>query len=333
MTQETPAEQLIWLLHVSRTMFASRDADRLLTLALDAFIELTGAERGFVLLQDRDTGKLVQTLGRTAGGTALEINESRFGNLAMEVFRDKRAVFATESATGTGIEDGAPRRSMAEMRLKMLACAPLSGESGTLGVLYADGRSHDERGLQRRAAEILADHAGAALDNARMFERASNDLLTGLPNNSYFLMQLGKVMRQAAATSQAGLLLLDLDAFKRVNQAAGAETGDRALIDVAHTLREVLRTDGLVSRYGSDKFAILLAPDDTTAIALRLRDVAERARAAVGTKTYHAVQLSACIGGIAFPVAGSDTAQELIATADDVLAKARARGPGQVEIV
>ena len=328
MTLESRDEQLIWLLHVSRTMFACRDADRLLTLAIDAFVELTGAERGFVLLEDRASGKLIQTLGRAAGGAAINATESRITSLANQVFREKRPLFVTDAGT----DDGASRRSMTEMRLKMLACAPLTGESSPLGVLYADGKNFDRDALKQRHAEILADHAGVALENARLFERASNDLLTGLPNNSYFLTHLGKALRDAREGNQGGLLLLDLDSFKRVNLAAGAEAGDRALIDIAHTLREVLRSDGLVARYGSDKFAVLLSPDEHTRIALRLRDVAERARAAVGTKSYHGVALSGCIGGIAFPHAGASAPQDLIAIADNVLAKARARGAGQVEI-
>jgi diguanylate cyclase (GGDEF)-like protein len=165
-----------------------------------------------------------------------------------------------------------------------------------------------------------------------MFERATNDPLTGLPNNSYFLLQLAKVMRESTPEAKAGVLLLDLDAFKRVNLAAGAEMGDRALVDIANTLQDVLRADGLVARYGSDKFGILLPPDDGTNIAVRLRDVAERARAAIATKAYHGVQLSASIGGICFPGIPVESAPDLVAAADDALAKARAKGPGHVEI-
>ena len=138
--------------------------------------------------------------------------------------------------------------------------------------------------------------------------------------------------REATPKAAAGVLLLDVDAFKRVNIAAGAEAGDRALIDIALTLQEVTRADGLVARYGSDKFAVLLPPEEGTGIHLRLRDVAERTRAAVATKSFHGVQMSASIGGIAFPGPAVQSAPDLVALADDLLAKARARGPGEVEI-
>jgi len=114
--------------------------------------------------------------------------------------------------------------------------------------------------------------------------------------------------------------------------AAGAEMGDRALIDIAATLQEVLRADGLVARYGSDKFAILLPPEGDAKISIRLRDVAERARACVRTKTYHGIQMSASIGGVCYPGPRVESAPDLVALADDALAKARARGDGGVEI-
>ncbi len=332
MPQESSDERLIWLLQVSRSMLATRDIDRLLTLITDAFIELTEADRGFLLLKDRGNGRLVQRVARSAAGTDITEAESRISTVAARVFKENKAVFATDTSAQ---DDLAGRRSVHELRLKMMVCVPLGTDSEVLGVIYADGRTSLEgvfTNTNRRTFEMLAEHAAAAIENARMFERATNDPLTGLPNNSYFLLQLAKVMREANEATPAGVLLLDIDAFKRVNLAAGAEVGDRALIDIANTLQEVLRADGMVARYGSDKFGVLLPPDENTPIAVRLRDVAERARAAVGTKTYHGVQLSVSIGGVAYPEKTAESAPDLVALADDALALARGRGPGQVEI-
>ena len=64
MTVQTLEEQLIWLLNVSRNMLATRDLPQLLELVTDSFIEATAAERAFILLRDRETGVLVQRLGR-----------------------------------------------------------------------------------------------------------------------------------------------------------------------------------------------------------------------------------------------------------------------------
>ena len=332
MTQDSFDERLVWLLQVSRSMLATRDLDRLLTLITDAFIELTEGDRGFLMLRSRKTGALVQRVGRTAAGTDIHEESSPISTVAKRVFKERRPVFATD----TGAQDDlATRRSIHDLQLKMMVCVPLISEPEVLGVIYADGKSSLDKVFTRtnqRTFEMLADHAGAAIENARMFERATNDPLTGLPNSSHFLLQLSKVMREATTRSTAGILLLDLDAFKRVNALAGAEMGDRALVDISTTLQEVLRADGLVARYGSDKFAILLPPEEETRISVRLRDVAERARACVRTKTYHNIQMSASIGGASFPGPMVESAPDLVAVADDALGRARAKGGGEIEI-
>ncbi len=332
MSQDSFDERLVWLLQVSRSMLATRDLDRLLALITDAFIEASEADRGFLLLKNRDTGQLIQRVGRTAAGNDIKESEARTSTVATRVFKERKPVFATDTATQ---DDLASRRSVDELNLKMMVCVPLATETEAIGVIYADGKTSLDKvftNTNRRTLEMLADHAAAAIENARMFERATNDPLTGLPNNSYFILQLAKIMREADTDNHAGVLLLDVDAFKRVNMAAGAEAGDRALVDIASTIQDVARADGLVARYGSDKFAILLGPEEDAPIEVRLRDVAERARAAVATKSYHGIHVSVSIGGVHFPGPAVESAPDLIALADDQLAKARARGPGEVEI-
>ncbi len=332
MTQDSFDERLVWLLQVSRSMLATRDLDRLLTLITDAFIEMTEGDRGFLLLKDRKTGELTQRVGRTASGNDITEEQSPISTIARKVFEQEQPVFATDTGAQT---DLAARRSIHDLSLKMMVCVPLATENETLGVIYADGKTRLDKVFtqtNQRTFAMLADHAAAAIENARMFERATNDPLTGLPNSSHFLLQLAKVMREATAEAPAGVVLLDLDAFKRINAAAGAEMGDRALIDIGTTLAEVLRADGLVARYGSDKFAILLPPEGEIRISVRLRDVAERARACISTKNYHGIQMSASIGGVGFPGPPVESAPDLIALADDALGRARARGAGEMEI-
>jgi len=186
-------------------------------------VELTEAERGFLLLKERDTGKLLQRVGRTSDKNDINEQEARISTVATRVFKDNKAVFATDTSAQ---DDLATRRSVHELRLKMMVCVPLATESEVLGVIYADGRTSLDKvftNTNRRTFEMLAEHAAAAIENARMFERATNDPLTGLPNSSYFLLQLAKVLREATTDAPAGVLLLDIDAFKRVNLAAGAE--------------------------------------------------------------------------------------------------------------
>lgn len=326
MTHDPADERLIWLLTTMRHLFVLRDTERFMTASTDAFMELTGAERAFFFLCEGEPHKLMPCCARGIGGLKIVAPEGRVLSLAQQVLRDKQALLASDTAI-----EGTTRR-LSESHARLVACAAVMFEGQAVGVLYADGGAERAQ-AQTRHLELFCEMIAAGLDNARTFERASNDLLTGLPNNSSFMAHLGRAIRDGGPGTVGGVVLLDLDAFKRVNQAAGIDQGDKALIDVAHTLREVLCTDGLVARFGSDKFGVLLVPTaSTTSIAVRLWDVAERARAALATKVYHAVQLSTCIGGASFKGGSKQTAQDVVAAADRVLAVARARGPGQVEV-
>jgi diguanylate cyclase (GGDEF)-like protein len=300
-------------------MLATRDVEQLLTLITEAFIEVSEGERGFLFLLDRETGVLVQRVALTNTGVKIPNSESRISTIANRVLKHGKPIFTNDGEQQSAI------------------CIPLSNEAEPFGVLFADGDSDDLSTNEiadqphQESLAILADHAAAAITNARMFERTTNDPLTGLPNSSYFLVELANQMREASTDQPAGILLLDLDAFKRVNAAGGAETGDRALIEIGATLQEILRTDGFVARYGSDKFAVLLPPDGALGVNIRLRDAAERARAAIAAKSYRGIQLSVCIGGIGFPQDGLSNAQDVVARADDLLRTARSRGHGELE--
>ena len=335
MSEKTSDERLLKLLKISKELFSTRETALLHSRLTDAFLEEADAQRGALLLRDGESSNLNFECGRTRNGEDLSEDDFKISSIASRVLKENSPIFVTDTSSPSpkGAEEGA---------LKIVSCVPLSVEDRALGVIYTEGYSVVEKAFQnnnQRFLEILSEHAAAACENARLFERATNDPLTGLPNNSYFMHELAKAMKDASGDAAAGILLLDMDSFKRVNTAAGAGAGDQALIDIANTLQDIARADGLVARYSSDKFAILLPPEQNVSIALRLRDVAERARAAVGTKVYHGIRLSASIGGVAFPDGAKESSQaeiesapDMVAAADDLLAKARARGMGEVEI-
>lgn len=325
-------DRLIWMLKVSRTMLATRDLDPLLALVTDAFVEASEADRGVLLLHNPSSGDLERRVARNSDGTHTDKSELQISTIAHQVFREQKPVFATDTGAAN---DLAARRSVDELQLKMMVCVPLKTENEVFGVIYADGKTSLDRvftNTNQSTLEMLADHAAAAIENARLFERTTNDPLTGLPNNSFFTLELAKTLRDASAEQPIGVLLVDIDAFRRVNRAAGTEGGNLALIDLARTIEDVATADGLVARYGSDKFALLLRPDEES-IDLRLRDVAERIRAAIAAKHYHGVEMSCGIGGVKFPHAAVETSAELLSLADDALARARSRGKSEVEIV
>jgi diguanylate cyclase (GGDEF)-like protein/PAS domain S-box-containing protein len=159
-----------------------------------------------------------------------------------------------------------------------------------------------------------------------MHRLAHEDALTGLPNRRL----LGTRVREALLRAQRcggciAVLLIDLDGFKKINDAHGHEVGDQVLIAVARRLRACVRESDTVSRLGGDEFVVLLdsAPraDDTHQVARTLID-AVREPIAVGARL---LRVGASVGiGIA-PDDGID-AEALLRCADAAMYRAKQAG-------
>ena len=126
---------------------------------------------------------------------------------------------------------------------------------------------------------LIAVYTNAAMSVNRAHQ-ATHDELTGLPNRKLLVLRTEQALAEAAVHGrQAGLLLLDLDRFKEVNDTLGHAVGDRLLRVVAHRLVHSVRPGDVVARLGGDEFAVLLPTVRDGAAA---REVAARLRAALG---------------------------------------------------
>jgi len=171
-------------------------------------------------------------------------------------------------------------------------------------------RAHQELEQARQAAEVIAH----------------TDELTGALSRRRFA-----VLAESAGSDECGLLLLDADHFKRINDRHGHAAGDQALVELTERIRGELFADDLLARWGGEEFVVLLADvaDDEA-----LRDRAERIRAAIAATPvacgHSSVQLSVSIGA----VCGSRSAglEGLVAAADRALYVAKARGRNCVSL-
>jgi len=149
-----------------------------------------------------------------------------------------------------------------------------------------------------------------ALDNARL---ALLDSLTGLPNRRMLLERLARAVDAANAQGTAiGLLVLDIDRFKDINDSLGHDMGDELLAQVAVRLRAALRDNDVVARLGGDEFAILLPSIGSVSDAER---AADRVRNLFGAPYQ--------LGGLELHVESSIGVACLPAHADDVSALMR----------
>jgi UDP-glucose 4-epimerase len=169
-----------------------------------------------------------------------------------------------------------------------------------------------------------ADLAGSALANARRFaatfDEARMDPLTGVGNHRAFHERLDADLRAAASNgADVGLVLFDLDDFKRVNDVAGHQAGDRLLRDFARIASGFQRQEEELFRLGGDEFAIVVDGDGEAGAT-----VADRVRTAVAAECF-ASSLTVSAGVASFP-ADARTKDELLHKADVVYHLAAAVG-------
>jgi diguanylate cyclase (GGDEF)-like protein len=157
-------------------------------------------------------------------------------------------------------------------------CVPVSVMGRTMGVIHGTGEPETEwEPEQIEDLSTLAKLAGARIGMIRVMaethEQASTDTLTGLLNRRSFEQKLAEVR---ATRSSLTIAMADLDHFKALNDTYGHDTGDRALKLFARVLRDSLRADDLICRYGGEEFALAF-PACSSADAQRALD-AVRAR-------------------------------------------------------
>ncbi|HEX7471481.1 MAG TPA: GGDEF domain-containing protein, partial [Candidatus Limnocylindrales bacterium] len=187
----------------------------------------------------------------------------------------------------------------------------------------------------RVASRILAGaaiEASAALERAyshRAAEaRASTDALTGLPNRRYFDEFCGLLARRRRADDALGVLMIDIDHFKRVNDRLGHAIGDQVLRAVASAVARAVRDDDVPARFGGEEFAVLLR-DPTLPGAL---EIAERVRAAVGAldlRSFGVAGVSVSIG-VAVSHVADEPIDSIIEDADHALYAAKNAGRDRV---
>jgi diguanylate cyclase (GGDEF)-like protein len=184
------------------------------------------------------------------------------------------------------------------------------------------------------AAERLAEATGAVqaaaaeelfrLRSRELESQANTDALTGLGNLRHLQRQLAHLLEVHKRYGHPfGLLLMDIDGLKRINDAHGHYAGDRVLMRVAMALRRSIRSVDLAARLGGDEFCVLVPEQETEAAATLADRLAAAVREEVSSPDDPSVGLS--IGVVSCPSHGTD-AETLVDTADRAMYRAKAAG-------
>ncbi|HJT26133.1 MAG TPA: bifunctional diguanylate cyclase/phosphodiesterase [Pyrinomonadaceae bacterium] len=179
------------------------------------------------------------------------------------------------------------------------------------------------------------ESAGRELEESREHFRhaAFHDALTGLPNRSLFTDHLRVALRRAHQNEKYlfGVLFLDLDRFKNINDSLGHPCGDELLKLVARRLEACIRQTDMVARFGGDEFAILLDAIQDASDAVRVAEKVQQAISAPFKLASHEAITTASIG-VALSTSGYTEAEDIIRDADTAMYRAKDRGKARCEI-
>jgi diguanylate cyclase (GGDEF)-like protein/PAS domain S-box-containing protein len=218
-------------------------------------------------------------------------------------------------------------------------CVPILAQGEALGIVHfqATDESPALADSELSFKTTFAEQVGLSIANIRLREalraQSVKDPLTGLYNRRYLQEMLEREIRRAARAEQPlGILMLDLDHFKKFNDTYGHEAGDTILREVGAFLIKSIRVEDTVCRFGGEEFVIVLP----TASAEASHSRAERIRAKLRELTVLHQGLSmgkitVSIGVAALPANGTSAA-ELLAAADAALYRAKRAGRDQAVV-
>ncbi|MEB3284828.1 MAG: diguanylate cyclase [Candidatus Sericytochromatia bacterium] len=277
----------------------SLNLNTVLERAILLTLEITGAERGLVLLFDNETDpEPRQVVAFRANGTAI-LNADYSRSAVARALETGKILSVADIRLDRELESQA---SVAALKLRSLMCVPLTSKKETLGVLYVDSQATLRmfNGHDLDVLVAIAGHAAVAIHNATLYQavsqraaeleraieqyrtvnfEASTDDLTGLRNRRFFLDQFEQELQISLRYGRSlSVVMLDLDHFKRLNDVYGHAAGDQVLRGVSNVLVSTSRGSDLPARWGGEEF-IVLCSDTAAQGAL---EMAERIRHAIG---------------------------------------------------
>ena len=330
------------ILNVLKEMNSERNLRRLVTMILDTVIEYSNATRGSIaffkgdrfnaeLSRDKERNEIRHSEIPTLGSALMRVNESGV-SIVVDDVRNESWI------RDGGLLPGYDARS--------ILCLPLRVKSRIVGAVYLDNTriSHAFGPRHRELAEILTDHAAIAIENSLLQRQSTRDRTTAVSNHAHFEQAVdAEIERARRLGQQCGLLMIDVDDFKKVNDVYGHPAGTEILRRVATLLSTTLRgldvvgrpgdqTEGpVVGRYGGDEFEVIL-PNTSRGGVL---DAAARVLMAIRGEPIKVdgkpVSVSITIGGAVYPHDALEM-NELFLRADQALYQAKRAGKGRVAL-
>ena len=308
------------LLDVNERLLSTLEPAGVLELIADSLKALVPFDSLTIYQADRVAGTRRALIARDRFADEILAHESPLGDgLTGWVIQRGEAVLANDAH----LDDRTIQVPNTPFEPESIMVVPLIVHGETIGTLNIGRLGLAESHFTANEFELtklFAGQASIAMQNAQTHRevrvRAEQDALTGLRNHGAFQRELGAAVD---AGRPFALLMLDLDDFKRFNDAKGHPAGDGLLVEIATVMARATREGDRLYRYGGDEFAAVLPGADR----LVAHDVAERIRRAVRERTAttsgaDGPLVSVSAGVACFPDDGR-TKDELVALADRAL--------------
>ena len=353
----TSSQDLLRILDATRRMAEQRALNPLLAYIANEAIRLVGAERCYVVLFN-DAGDLDFRETRDPQGRAIAHPNDQVSHSVLNKVRAHAEPLLLHDAMGDAQFDLS--RSVHNLHLRSILCAPLISHDCAIGAIYVENRSM--RGMfnegQLALLALFANQAAVAMSNAtlndhleeriaartqdlqqrntelehlrdQLRELSVRDGLTKLYNRRYLDEVSPRLFLQAATTQQSlAVAIADIDGFKQINDLFSHSLGDVVLSRVAHLIQHHAQCADVVARYGGEEF-VLLMPNTSPCNAAHH---CERIRAAIEQHDWQSLhpQLRVTLSiGLAYNVGYANYAEQFC-QADACLLHAKRMGKNQV---
>lgn len=326
-------EEIRSLSAAAREAAACQSPDRMFERLAREIGRVFTLDRSILLLLGPESGEIEHALVTDASGRHRKIPQETARRLMglMGWVRSTARPHLTRDVREEQLPPGL-KRSLFSSGVRSLMAAPILIEGRPSGVVCLQSLrrgAYDAHALS--VLSIFAGQAGIALESLRNYQRATRDELTGLYLRDTLYQKLqDEALRSERYGSPFAVMMLDLDAFKQMNDRHGHLAGDEYLRRVGETIRANLRAADVPCRFGGEEFCLLLPEtDEAGAVA-----IAERIRRSVASLevAFEGVALSTTIS-IGVAIRGEETpagVPGIIRRADEALYSAKRSGRNRV---
>lgn len=325
-------------LEIAQNLSSALGKQKLMQLILNSFIKFTQTSEessiGYLLCYSYQSGKFEYQIGYDIEASAFSKLELSFSEGIISELARKKEILLFENIETKHLFIKKERMSLLGLNT-FLVSIPLILENELRGIvnLFLSAPIYQLLKEKKPWLSLLSHLSSVALGSAMQSELAIIDRLTELYNHSHFQICLEQEIKRCIRyKSESGLLMLDIDHFKSVNDTYGHSAGDTVLRHMGKILKEQSRFNDICGRYGGEEFTIILPSTDikgATRKANVLREVIEKYNFPLSNSS---IKITVSIGVVSF--AGSEDKEisriKILNQVDKQLYRAKKEGRNKV---